>query len=380
MKSQDIRLSAMTICMLAVCVLPATAAAADAVPTMDEIIAAARQRQEAVSSGRFEWTAERWINKSARNIGRGRMTAAPMNPSEDFEATAERTLLFSGKYLRYESFGPDWNDARDADMPYRVIMTWDGQESRTFRDPEGFWHGMVESDGRFKGLRTFDPVAWTYRFFDPNWTYFDVREFSVRTSLEEVGGEPCVVLERSQQTRAMPQAPLVYRLWLSCGRQFIVRQYERLRGPTVHERVQIEYEDSAHGHAVPVSWTKIEGEDVNRELVSKVTKCDVVDYELNVPIASDSFDLEFPANTWVQEEGVEDPYIVREDGSHRVVTQAELRRGAKYEDVLATPSGQAIVLPLRSNPYMWIAWLVQALLAAGILCYLYRTRWAPRNS
>jgi len=343
-----------------------------AVPTMEEIIAAARQRQEAVTSGKFDWIAERWMKKGARNIGRlGR--SAPTNPPEDLEIMAERMLLFSGGKVRYESVGPDWYSTRETDAPFRLTTTWNGKKSYKFQDPEGDWSGRVVNSAWFRDLRTFDPIAWTYRMFDSNWTVFDIHDFFVRPAFEKAGGELCVVLEFSKTNQARPQwEPLVRRLWLSRDRQFVVRRYEMGAGASVFTRVEVEYEDSPQGISVPIRWTRVEG--ARSDPPIEINRSEVSHCEFNVPVASDAFELTFPA--LVQEEGVEEPYIVREDGSHRVITEAELLRGATYEDLLATPSGHAKLTPLKTSPYVWMFWSVQALLATGILVYVYRRRLA----
>ncbi|MGE0376038.1 MAG: hypothetical protein AB7Q45_11550 [Planctomycetaceae bacterium] len=356
-------------------VLPGGVEAQDAaVPTMDEIIAAARQRQAAVSSGKFEWTVKRWLRKGIRGDASllGGESGHP-NPPEDMDFSAVRMLIFSGANVRYESFGPEWNAEKKAYTPFRLTTTWDGNMSKRFEDPEGFWNGRIQNKPWFVYLTTFEPLSWTYRMLDEDWARLAISDFSVRPTLEDVGGEACIVVERSRPSRATPDEPMVDRMWLSRERGYLVRRYESGRGTWVGTRIDIEYENSPEGIPVPIRWTKVQGLRSDPP-PGEISDCELTKYELNIPFDSATFELTFPPTTWVQEQGVAEPYIVHEDGLHRPITKAELRRGATYADLLVTASGQAKLTPLKTSPYVWLFWTVQAVLAAAILCYLYRKR------
>lgn len=365
------KLIAQCLVAVAIALLPGVVAGQDAVPTMDEIIRVARERQTAVKSGRFEFTADKWNKKGSIGHPSGMGDGLPLNPPEDMETTAERLLLFSAEQLRYESFGPQWNDAKKAFTPFRLTTTWNGSESYVFQDPEGFWNGGIGTRMVFfQGLRTFEPLIWTYRLVDSGWSDFDVRTASVGATLAQAGGEPCVVLEHSI---AFSRDTITRRLFLSRDRQFLVTRYEMARDTKVIEQLNIEYDTSPQGIMVPVRWSKIEGDP---DAPFTVEQSVVTSYELNLPVAPppETFALTFPPTTWVQEYRSKEPYIVREDGSRRIITEAEIMRGATYEDLLATPSGQARLVSLKENTSVKWFWVLQGVLVSAILLVAYR-RW-----
>lgn len=365
--------STLRVIVLATAVLPAVVQAQDAVPTIDEIVAACRQRQDAIQSGKIEWKVERWMRKGAFEVPDGVVSKSTEPfPSDDLQITTVRTLQFSGEQVRYESFGPDRNPTTGAYEPFHLKTTWNGTKAHRFQDPQGFWNGTIGTEAWFQYLHTFDPLCWTYRMFDSNWTTIDIEEFIVRPELEDVGGHECVVLELSTAGRARPPDPLVQRLWLSRAHQFVVRRFEQGRAATVFRRIDIDYEDAPQGIPAPIHWTEVRGEMSNPRTIDT---CDVTGYEFNIPVAADAFELTFPAGTWVEAEG-EEPYMVRDDGSHRAITKAELKRGATYQDVIETPSGRAKLASLDENDSVTGFWVVQFLLLAVVLVFFYRARRA----
>lgn len=356
--------------MLVVGSLPRVVQAQAPVPTIDEVVAAARLRQEAVKTARFEWTVNRWVKKGANDLPGIRMPEQPEGPSppEDLEVSNDRSLMFSADNLRYESFGPDLN----VYTPFRLVTTWNGEKSNRFQDANQFLSGGIQSKPWHQYLDTFEPFAWTYRLLDPQWARFGIEEFTVRPELEQLDGEECVVLERLKARRAKPEEPSFQRLWLSRTSGYVVRRFERGTGATVYTRLDIDYGDSTEGITVPRRWTKVKGEASDPRIIEE---CTVVSYELNSAVDQDAFQLTFPADTWVEEEGVAEPYMVRDDGSRRSITTAELKRGATYEDIRTSPSGRARLTSLHDNSSVKWFWAIQCVLPVAIVAaWLWRRR------
>ncbi|MGD9858209.1 MAG: hypothetical protein AB7U20_24985, partial [Planctomycetaceae bacterium] len=318
---------------------------------------------------------KQWMRKGFSILGD---VSGRLIPPDDVEFSAERVFVISGDKVRYESFGPEWNSTKEAYTPFRFLTIWDGTRSIRFQDPEGFWSGRIENSRFIVGLSALDPLVWTYRMFDREWARIDLSEFVVRPTIDDIDGEACVVVERSRPSRATLDEPLVERMWLSCNQQYVIRRYEFGRGTWVGDRLDIEYDDAPQGIPVPIRWTKAEGLHGD-PAPGAIGVSEISNFELNVAIDAKAFQFEFPVNTWVTEVGDDDPYIVREDGSHRSITQSELDRGATYDDILATPSGQAKLTPITRSARVWLFWTVQAVLGVGILAYLCRTR-LTRNS
>jgi hypothetical protein len=97
--------------------------------------------------------------------------------------------------------------------------------------------------------------------------------------------------------------------------------------------------------------------------------------EINQPFPDAPFDFEFPPGTWVDDttRGRDrmEQYIVREDGGRRPIERQERLRGAEYEDLVVTETGEAKRPrpPRRTNWWFWGGVVVLAV-AAGV--YLQR--------
>ena len=165
--------------------------------SVDDIHEAIAQRNAHVQSGRFAWTACRWLQKGAIWPGTGADWQKTPNPKQDSEFVADRLLVFSDGNVRYESFGPEWHHVTDSYVPHRLTTTWNGVKSYVFLDPESAWRGYIYDRPWFSHLGTFAPLAMTYRPLDRNWRQIDVREFTVNDERERISGVDCVVLEKT---------------------------------------------------------------------------------------------------------------------------------------------------------------------------------------
>jgi hypothetical protein len=75
------------------------------------------------------------------------------------------------------------------------------------------------------------------------------------------------------------------------------------------------------------------------QVVVRITK-----REINVDIPRSEFQIDFPVGTKVHDRrmGAAPPwYIVRAGGVKREITDAEMRRGATYDELISTESGMA---------------------------------------
>jgi len=77
---------------------------------------------------------------------------------------------------------------------------------------------------------------------------------------------------------------------------------------------------------------------VRMQVDARITK-----YEFNTDIPNSTFEFEFPVGTAVNDGRTGGRHIVREDDEIREVTRDELARGATYEDLLESESGQALL-------------------------------------
>ena len=70
----------------------------------------------------------------------------------------------------------------------------------------------------------------------------------------------------------------------------------------------------------------------------------VTSYHFGPNVRDSDFTIDFAPGTWVQDQsqpGEPIEYIQREDGSKRIILRDELRRGARYQDLVETETGKA---------------------------------------
>jgi hypothetical protein len=107
----------------------------------------------------------------------------------------------------------------------------------------------------------------------------------------------------------------------------------------------------------------------------------VDEYEAEVEVAPDAFDLEFPPDTRIADYAATRAhdsgavqYIHRGDGTKRLITAEELRRNPTDEDLVSTESGQALAQLGGISTRMRMALALTCCVAIGVSVWLLRVR------
>ena len=93
----------------------------------------------------------------------------------------------------------------------------------------------------------------------------------------------------------------------------------------------------------------------NTDKLALQIDADIKACELNAKIEESDLALEFPPGTWVNDNIRKVSYILRSDGTERIVTKAETRNpGVSYKDLATTETG----LAGTSAPLSWRRWIL----------------------
>ncbi|REK12452.1 MAG: hypothetical protein DWQ37_12005 [Planctomycetota bacterium] len=159
------------------------------------------------------------------------------------------------------------------------------------------------------------PIALCYRPLDPEFISFVPRNMKVAPAPD---AEDALLL-------TFPPAGNPVELRVSQDRGFLPLQYtvKSPQGITITDIV-VEYKEDAHVGWIPSSWQSTFG--LASYLPAQSNQVEVTNYALNEDVPQDDFALEFPAATWVNDGIKGESYVIRNNGSHRVIKPGESSR------------------------------------------------------
>lgn len=316
--------------------------------TAEQVLEAWEKRQERVQSLRMEW------NESFTQTGASLLISEEQLEDERLKAiksdhlktfTHDRGYTFSllKNCVRVHVSGKRWVSRRGefVDQPYTSVINED--ESATHFDKGDSAKGAASEQSLGSIGRTFpeqannhlEPVIMHFRPLVLSLSTLISRELTVLDRVGTVDGRRCVILQASRSPYAKVE------LWVDPSRDFLILRMVRTYTGKVASQFDISYDSNEVCGWVPSGWTGV-GYNTTRgkltdRIVSTVTLCQV-----NPPVDSSEFDYEFPPDTLVNDTRDDSFYVVRQDGTRRMVTEAELRGSVPYDALVETESGQGI--------------------------------------
>jgi hypothetical protein len=344
---------------LFVLVLGSAGAAADE----DPAIAAARKREQAVRTARFEAHVREVHAKGARSDRAGVAARTPV-PAEEMTVESDHLLILSGTKVRVETNHPLWTGTRFG-PPRRRVDVSDGDLRTTFfpdglgsdRTPQGAVERSVGTSAADSLI--WQPVRMTCRGLTVGPDLLSRLEAGEATELIE--GDRC------REYTAPGPARTPTRYWLAPDKEYVVRRIRDVGAFQVARQTDIRYRrDEAVGW-LPTDWTLTEYGRGGRALVT--TTVTVAAVRLNEPVPDETFRVTFPPGTLVSDSATSKSYRIGPDGTRREEDLAALMRSGDE----TTPAG-----PL----FPWRRVLVVGLcLAVGLgvlLAVWLRLRRTPR--
>jgi hypothetical protein len=151
-----------------------------------------------------------------------------------------------------------------------------------------------------------------------------------------LNGRECVVVEESGRSESI--ATRVY--FLDRVLNYCMIKMEVKIGDTVGNELNVDYAPHPICGFAPKSWRHIALHTATGETLRTET-ASVTQISINEATDDSAFELDFPAGTVVSDNNRGKQFIVRPDGSERDIVSDELRRGASYDDLLNTETGEA---------------------------------------
>ncbi len=350
-------------------------------PTVEQVEQAWESRQLRTRTANFEWKEMNFISKGALgprlDSNRKSTKNLPQMPPTDITMEMSRSVSFDAGLLRFSRTGTEFNLVSGTCGEVSYVAAFYGDEYKSFFQEGPVWGGQiapvgfVSTDSRHLAHDKFHdlPILLTYRGCDPTTCGWNLRDFSLDPhKVAVVDGHKCVFLNRSFQSQTNDT------FWVDPQRDFIVLRVVSSR-PGKTTTVDISYrEDPSHGW-VPSTWQSVAVGAISGRLFQQ-SNATITAWEINVDIAPSTFQLYFPTDTVVREG--DDTYLVRRDGGRRRITDAEIRRGASYDEMLNTESGQAAI-PGNASDFAgnWILVVAISLPLAISVLFLLRRRRKP---
>jgi hypothetical protein len=165
----------------------------------------------------------------------------------------------------------------------------------------------------------------------------DAARLEISDKVASADGQECIIVQSTIDSKSERQKTY----WVDPARNYAVVHIEKGRTgtPPVYT-IDMKYAQMKDGEWFPSEWRIIHTGGQATKVINQVDAADVT-VEVNVPVDSSTFDLDFPANTAVVDNRTGEKYIARINGEKRIVTKDELSRGASYKELNSTESGQA---------------------------------------
>ena len=317
----------------------ASIAAAKQQSQLDSVAKAWNARQGEIATLRFRWSERRVMAKGSLN---STVTLAPgenLPPTDLVTTTPDHWLLLDGVKVSYKAYTPSTKTENDSRGPWRSNIAYNGSVSKMYSPPRtGPGIGTIFREAEFKEIENMNirAILLAYRALHPGVLKMSLVQYTLQSKNAMVDGRPhWLLVEQSGGS-------LTRSLWLDPDRSFHVARYiEEVNEPGLAPRLwcklDVTYAADARHAWVPAGWTVIflrPNGAMSRSIEASVTQ-----YDFNQSIPTEEFELPFPVGTYVTDKRDGSAWIERSGGARRVITQEELKRGASYDDLLATESG-----------------------------------------
>lgn len=310
-------------------------AAAEGVP--DALRKAWQRRQDLVKTARFEW-------QSTCDERPARTPQEAANSSTVPDLVTIRlpgVFMLDGKKCRYSTSQINLRGVADP-TEGEYLSTFNGRQSRHLFSgkAKSINQGVVHSAPKYNDMGNihFRALTLCLRGLDAN--FHGSAEFlsslEVVSREQVVDGRQCNLLrlksERSQQD-------VVHSLAVDPAREYVVVQHAVQVKGRLSSQLDITYREDPIVGWVPNGWHVIRLD--RNGVVASRAKSVVSDYGLNEPLSDELFTIEFSPGTYVEDRASGTKYLLRSGGDQRPILAVESRRGATWEQLMATEPGKA---------------------------------------
>jgi hypothetical protein len=296
-------------------------AKADKDAELKAIIRAWKKRQQETTSFRFEWIEKIFTPKEQ----------LPVPAKEDAMYQKKAGVIVSGSRMATFSEGPMW--VQDRFVPTLDRAAFDGTSSKSLHvqvpeqvHPIGNINSIQRNENA--GSNVCIAILLAYRAFHPEMGRFEENKMQVADEKSILRNKKCICVEQNKGTYTA-------RCWVDPSRDFVIIRYAMVFDGFPDFQCDVEYKLDNQLGWIPETW-----HDVLMSTNSKPVRLwtdrtvHVTTCMINGPVEDQEFQLEFPPGTdgmdWINNQ----KFIVLNDGSKRVITNAEIKRGITYEELL----------------------------------------------
>jgi hypothetical protein len=331
-------------------------------PEDDPAAWAARARREGAKTVVIEYE-----QVDVFTVGAKPGAAAPVE--EKVAKSVNKLFLDEGK-LRCEHAPPRLGGPREEVQEFRVVSVYDGLLAKELfpdlKQPDGGASGIIQKGINDLHVDRSSPLLTAFRGDDPALCAFSTDKLKPADGVTSIDGAEC-----KEYRLVAGTPPITDTFWLDPARDYLPRRITTTQKGSVLSQIDITYRRDDTVRWVPASWVH-ERPSAGKNSV-ETTRVTVLDLRLNVPIAAEQFELQFPPGTEVADYHTGKPtqgklYRVDPDGILREVPPAARNP--------ATVGTKVFAFMDRYTP--WIVTVGIVVVLGGIVLYvLHRTRAKP---
>jgi hypothetical protein len=308
---------------------------------VEDVFQAWKNRQQRVRSLYFRWKQHITEGKGALHSG----IPTPHVPSREpipphdvtYDGSAE--LWIEEEKIRYGYDGHEWSKEQQDMVPCPIVWAFDGKRLKTLMDNGGpdkpYPLGIVQPTDPVVivgQVRVF-PLLLTFRPLDSKMAFFRLSEAILTGGQARIDGRYCRELQLKQ-----PGTGVVYQFWVDPSRDYtIVRYIETAKGKLIAQ-ADIRFAEDPQAGWVPSNWDLV-SQFPDGKLETSL-QAEVLEHEINPGFPADRFDIVFPRGTSINDVEANRMYIIKQDGSERVLEKEEW--GLTYQEVLASEPGELV--------------------------------------
>ena len=312
-------------------------------------------------------------------------------PKSDVESAGKVVLEVNGAQMRCETIGTLF-ESRVGDFvaDRRRVEVDDGISRWTLTDEDetrpmqlhatGFIK-RADASGALGQLLHLRAVLLWCRPFQCLDESLNISNYSLSPTVTRVEGRDCVVLTRGGDNDSSNV------FWLDCDRDYVPTRWRSHVQGEVRIEMTMEYkQDVENKQWLPIRWKTVVYQHSDEQVTSK-TRVGNVSFsesacvelgELNPEISGSRFKpIAFPPRCYVANERDNEYFIVREDGTKRVVSEGEMAIGLSYEELLKGDTSAGVVR--RITPAAVALIVICGVAVFGLCAFLVKRRASKRG-
>jgi len=316
---------------------------------IEEIKKAWEKRQQFTQSVRFTFKIEEIYPKGSISTELDPLLSSRMPeaegkimPPEDSNIHFDVEMAFEDDKVRIEYQGQIWSVDDLEFIPIKYLSTFDGFKPKDLypkhSEKDKFPAGAIRNTKDYgdAGLALVKPLIMVYRPFAPKLQPVNLAELQILPDLVEING--CMCLELVQKHLRGKGSSI--RMWVDPARDYVLVRHLVEANYKPNEQIDFVYRLDPSSGWIVNSWKLI-----------ALGKKGLLHYSMNSSVnlsdfkyagAPDTFDLQFPAGTLVSDERTNERFLVRLDGSKRVLPSSD---NIPYDDLI------------KEKPWMiWTLW------------------------